>query len=233
MPPPLRPGRPLTPVITRPLVVPRSAVPLPGAPTAAARLDALITELRQLRSQVNRYVHRQGVILRELSTGAMISAAGAADFDGVLEQFELGGRLSALKYIAVADHFSEDEAAQLGVERGYAIVRGAAAMPQPIEPRALLAKNPVIGPSNVRLAAANLRAVLGWVDSLHAKTAPAPSKRAYEDADSARDRLHRRFAAAGLGESKMRVVRKGGGYVVRVELAVDDVTALARLVKAK
>ena len=187
MPPPLRPGLPLTPIVTRPILAPLS--PRPLAP--AARVEALVAELRRLRSETNRCVHRSGVILRELAQPASLAAAGVTDFDALLAHYDLPARMSAMKYIAVAEHFTEDEAAQLGVERGYAIVRGAAAMPQPIAPRALLAKNPMIGlgPASVRLAAAPLRTVLGWVGSLEGTASPAPSKRQYKDADSARDKL--------------------------------------------
>lgn len=228
-PPPLRPARPLVPNITRTIL----AQPLRAPTMTRAQVEALVAELRRLRSEVNRYVHRMGVIYRQLSQAECHAAVGVPDFEQLLDHYDLGARLTALKYIAVAASFTEAQAAQLGVERGYAIVRGAAAMAEPVEPRALLAQNPeiTVGPERARLAAAPLRTLLGWVGTLTAGATPAPSKRAYKDADSVRDKLHRRLASAGIGEARMRVVRRGNGYVVRVELGPEEAAALVRLVK--
>ena len=55
----------------------------------------------------------------------------------------------------------------------------------------------------------------------------------FKEADSVRDKLHRRFASAGLGPAKLRVVRRAGAYVVRVELSPDEAAALLRIVRAR
>lgn len=234
MPPPIR--RPLIPGIARPVIDVHVAPvsPVLVTPAGTRSLAELVDELRQLRASVNRAVHRSGVILRELSQPHRIAEARVVDFAALLETYDLGSPLAAAKYIAVADSFSEDQAAGLGVERGYAIVRAARALPRPIPPRQLLAQNPTIRFTGgaVRLAAASVRAVVEWAGSLRVAPTPAPSKQQYKAADSVRDKLHRRFASAGIDDPHMRVVRRASGYAVRMELSPDDAATLLRLVKA-
>lgn len=215
-----------------PVVVPMSPIVAPAA-DPRARLAQLVDEMQRLRRVTNSAVHRAGVILRELSQPTMIAAAGVVDFDALLELHDLPSRMTAMKYMAIAEHFTEEEATQLGTERGYAIVRGAAALPQPIAPRLLLAQNPTItvGPLSARLAAAPLRTLVTWVKELSPSATPAPPRRMYKELDSVRDKLHRRFVAAGIGETKMRVVRRRGEYVVRVELSAEEAAALVQAVK--
>lgn len=230
MPPPFRPTRPrIASVVRTPLVV-----PLPAAATTGRPIAALVEELRQLRASVNRSVHRSGVILRELSQPPRIAEAGVVDFAGVLARYDLGSPMSASKYIAVAESFTEEEAAELGVERGAAIIRGARALPEPVAPRELLAENPTItvATGSHPLRAAPLRAVLEWANALRLSQQPRPTKQALRDADSVRDKLHRRFAAAGIEGAAMRLRRRGQGYVVRIEVTPEQAAVLARLMRA-
>lgn len=229
--PPLRPPGSLAPRV--PFVPgPLAAARLTQLPPAQ-RLEAAVAELHALRAQMNRWVYRVGTLLRVLSDPLVLAVAGMPDFGALLEHYDLPSRVSAQKYMAVAESFTEEEAAQLGVERGFAVVRGAAALPEPIAPRALLAKNPVIdtGLGAHRLAVAPFRALEAWLGTL-GTPAPQPTKKAFKEADSVRDKLHRRFAAAGIGAAKMRLTRRGGAYVVRVELTPEEAAALAALVKA-
>lgn len=253
--PPIRPGRPILGV-TRPARVPLPvtppspiaptvhpvspvevpvvvpAMPLVGTTSRRARFESLIAEIHQLRGEMNRAVHRCGTILRELATREMLDEAGLPSFEDLLDRYHLPSRVSAMKYMTVAEHFTEEEATMLGVERSYAIIRGAALLPRPVEPRALLAQNPTIhvGPATVQLATAPLRTLLGWVGELEPagpRAEPGASKRA----DSLRDKLQRRFVAAGVGRSKMNVRRRGSTYVVRVELTLEEAAALVTAVR--
>lgn len=215
-----------------PVVVP--AGPLPSAEQSRARFDALVAELHALRDTMNRAVHRCGTILIELSTPRMLAFGEVASLDELLERYDLPTKFSAIKYMTVAQHFTEQEARQLGVERSYAIIRGAAALPKPVTPRVLLAQNPSIrvGPQTMQLATAPLRALLGWVGGMKPESAPpAEVRRASKAADSLRDKLQRRFVAAGIGKSKMQVRRRGSAYVVRVELSMDEAAALLATVR--
>lgn len=229
LPPPRLPLGPLVPLRTTPILAPRA----PAAVAPAERLAQLIEALHALRESMNRHVHRSGTVLRELATPAMLTAARVTDFEALLAKFDLPPRVVAMKYMAVAEHFTEEEAARVGVERGYAIVLGAARLPEPIAPQALLARNPTItvGNESARLMAAPVRTVTEWVRTLRTPTAAAPTKKAYREADAARDRLRRKLGTVGIGEPKMRVARRGADYVVRVELDPAMAVALARLLK--
>lgn len=237
---PISPPAPIAPSvlpvspITAPLVpVIVPAVDLaPPAPTRA-RFDALIAELHQLRDQMNRSVHRCGTILNELSTDAMLAFGEVTDFGELLVRYDLPSRVSATKYMAVAHHFTADQAATLGVERAYLIIRGAAARPRPIAPSLLLAENPTIhvGPESAKLADASFRILLGWVTGLAPSAPAADLKREAKAADSLRDKLQRRFVSAAIGKPKMQVRKRGGAYVVKVELTMDEATALLAAVR--
>ncbi len=215
-----------------PTVVP--AVPLAPTLPLRARFEALIDELHRLRGEMNRAVHRCGTILRELATDEMLAFAEVTEFGELLEKYDLPSRMYAMKYMTVAQHFTEEEAARLGVERSYAIIRGAAALPSPVAPRALLARNPTIrvGPAAMKLDAAPLRALNLWIGGLAPAETSVDVLRAARAADSERDKLQRRFAAVGLGSPVMQVRRqRGGEYVVRLVLKMSESAALRAAVR--
>lgn len=237
MPPPLRPTRlsPTTVVIPRgaPLVsTPRGGPPLvvtPGPLAADARAEALalIAEVHAIKQQMGAHVHRLGVILRALQSDRMIKALGCESFDEVLAAHDLPSRMTALKYIAVAEHFGEAEARLLGAEKGYALVRYAQALPRPEAPALLLSREAKLAGVLLRdsPATAILRAARELTEQRRAGAAAEDDTA--QEADRAVRRLGSKLRRAGAPGAKLKRVRRGGTWRVTIELDADEALELA------
>lgn len=237
MPPPLRPTRvsPTTVVLPRgaPLVTtPRGGPPIvvtpaPVALDAKGQALALIAEVHAIKHQMSAQAHRVGVLLKALSGEPMLAALGCASFDDLLVTYDLPNRMTALKYIALAEHFGEAEAIALGAEKGYALVRYGQALPRPEKPALLLSRDAKL--SGVLLrdspAAAILRAARELAE--RQREGAAAEDDTAQEADRAVRRLGSKLRRAGAPGAKLKRVRRGGAWRVIIELDADEALALA------
>lgn len=170
-------------------------------------------------------VYRVGGLMRELQDRQIVAAAECRTFEEVLEKYELGARVSAFKYMTVAETFDERDATRLGPERGYALARYAKLVGTPA-PR-LLADNARIG--GKPLLELGPKAIGEAIRDLQIRRragAEAEDDTA-EEADRAVRRLGSRLRAAGAPHASLRRVRRGSRWLVLVELDPDEALALA------
>ncbi|MBN8613606.1 MAG: hypothetical protein J0L92_23625 [Deltaproteobacteria bacterium] len=235
MPPPLRPTRisPTTVVVPRggPLVItPRDAPVIVSPPSAGdpkSRALALIDEVHAIKHQMSASAYRLGVVLKALSAPPMIAALGCTNFDDVLLAHDLPSRMTALKYITLAEHFDEPEATAIGAEKGYALVRYGRALARPEAPTALLARNVKL--AGVPLRDASTAEILRAVRDLMEKQreGAAAEDDTADEADKAVRRLGAKLRKAGAPGAKLRRVRRGSAWRVLIELDADEAAALA------
>lgn len=239
MPPPRGPTRisPTTVVVPRggPAVVTPRDAPIvvspprgagPGAATdPKTRALALIAEVHAIKHTMSASAYRLGIVLKELAEPALIAALGCTSFEEVLAAHDLPSRMTALKYVALAEHFEESEATALGAEKGYALVRYGRALDQP--PTALLARNAKLAGVLLRDASAAdiLRAARDLAEKQR-ESAAAEDDTA-DEADKAVRRLGAKLRKSGAPGAKLRRVKRGGAWRVVIELDPDEAAALA------
>lgn len=240
MPPPLRPTRisPTTVVVPRggPLVItprdapvivspPRGAGPIAADPKTRAL--ALIAEVHAIKHQMSAAAYRLGVILKTLDDPTLIAAVGVRTFEELLVAHGLPSRITAIKYIALAQHFEEPDATAIGAEKGYALVRYAQALARPEEPKQLLARNAKLAGTLLRDASTAdiLRAVRDLAEKQRASAAAEDDTA--QEADKAVRRLGAKLRKSGAPGAKLRRVRRGGAWRIAVELDPDEAAALA------
>ena len=235
MPPPRRPV--INVVVPRggPLVVtPRDAPvvvspPRGAGPSAATdpktRALALVAEIHAIKDQMSASAYRLGVVLKALAEPEMIAALECTSFEEVLAAHDLPSRMSALKYVALAEHFEEREATALGAEKGYALVRYGRALDQP--PTTLLARNAKLAGVLLRDASAAdiLRAARDLAEKK--RDSAATEDDTADEADKAVRRLGAKLRKSGAPGAKLRRVRRGGAWRVVIELDPDEAAALA------
>jgi len=173
-------------------------------------------------------VHQVGTLLVQLHDDpALIRALGHATFDELLAARRLMAKPTALTYMAIARSFDAAHAQQLGVERGYAIVRYAREVKGEREaPIDLVRANPLI--ARIPLlehTAASLDAVIRDWQARRAERTASSDDTAIKT-DGAVRKLGARLRALGAETAKLKRVRKGAGYKVRIELDPDEALAL-------
>ena len=235
MPPPLRPTRisPTTVVVPRggPLVItPRDAPVIVSPPSAGdpkSRALALIDEVHAIKRQMSASAYRLGVILKTLDDPTIIVALGHTTFEELLDEHALPSRITALKYIALAEHFEEADATAIGAEKGYALVRYAQSLARPEEPKQLLARNAKLAGVLLRDASTAdiLRAARELFDKQRERAAAEDDSA--EEADKAVRRLGAKLRRSGAPGAKLRRVRRGGAWRIAIELDPDEAAALA------
>ena len=224
MPPPPRLPTRVSPTT---VVVARDVPLVTTAGDPKSRALALVAEVHAIKHQMSASAYRLGVVLRALSAPAMVAALECTSFEEVLAAHDLPSRMTALKYVALAEHFDEPVATELGAEKGYALVRYGRALARPEEPTALLARNAKLAGVPLRDASAAeiLRAARDLLDKQRESAA------AEDDSATAADKAVRRLGAklrkAGARGAKLRRMRRGGTWRVVVELDADEAAALA------
>lgn len=227
----IRPGTPVL-VPRRPDVVQPARPARPGVvvnTTALDRADAILAELAELKDQMAAMVHRVGTLLAQLDDPEILAAKGVTRWEELLATPGLPARPTAIKYVAIARHFSEAQARELGVEKGYAIVRYARDVLRERKPPAqLLRDNPrVAGTPLLAHTSATLAAVLrAHLDAQRARV-EADSDTVAET-DAAVRKLGPKLRKAGAPTATLRRVGRGDRCRVRVDLDPDEAVALAR-----
>jgi hypothetical protein len=219
--PEIAPRRPKGAVVAAP------TAPAPDRDSGRARLGRLVAEIRAMKDQMSKMVHRTGMLLAELQKPEMIAAGGCKTFDELADKFSLPSRITAMKYVAVATSFSEHEAVELGVDKGYALVRYAAAVPRFGPPRQLLAANPRIAGVGIREISS--KALLDALRATRAKQREAADAGddTAQEADRAIRRLRTKLAREIAPSASFRRKRRGSTHRVLVELDADEALALA------
>jgi hypothetical protein len=216
-----------------PLVItPRDApivVSPPRGPSAPAdpkaRALALIAEVHAIKHAMSASAYPLGVVLKALGDPELIAALGCKTFEEVLAAHDLPSRMTAIKYVALAEHFEESEATALGAEKGYALVRYGRALEQP--PTALLARNAKLAGVLLRDASAAdiLRAARDLAEKQ--RQGAATEDDTADGANKAVRRLGSKLRKSGAPGAKLRRVRRGGAWRVVIELDPDEAAALA------
>jgi hypothetical protein len=219
-----KPGGELIPTVVPSVILAPLRAPdgLAGRPRALA----LIEELHQIKARVGAEAYRVGVILRELAAPEMVAALGCATFNDVLEEHRIATRISAFRSMAIAEAYTEDEAAELGVEKGYALIRYAKAMGDKTAPAMILRNDVKVGGTLVRdHTAASLTDVIVRARTRMREREEAESDTA-QDANRAVRKLGPKLRSHGAPTAKLQQRRKGSRYVVRIELDPDEAMAL-------
>ncbi len=211
------------------MTTPRGApvIVSPPATDPKSRALALIAEVHEIKANMSAAAYRLGVILKTLDDPTLIVALGHTKFDEVLVAHELPSRMTALKYMALAEHFEEREATTIGAEKGYALVRYGRALARPEAATALLARNAKLAGVPLRDAAVAdiLRAARDLAEKQR-ESAVAEDDTA-DEADKAVRRLGAKLRKSGAPGAKLRRVRRGGAWRIAIELDPDEAAALA------
>lgn len=219
-----RPGIP-RPGVSRPRPRPPVRVPTPRlpevevvVPTKVAQAEDLIADIRERKARIQDDFYEIGVALSTLSARRYYQALGYSSFDDLLRARRLVGRMQALKLMAVAQAYPKKLALDLGVEKGYALIRYTAETPALDVARDLATSNVTIAGQRVReMSATDLREATKRV-----KAGPPPRD---EDAKAARRvarRLQRKLRDEGAKSAKVRAHLEGSKWHLRVDLELTD-----------
>ncbi len=176
----------------------------------AASAKALVADIRKREELALKNSYAIAMGLRELAKPARYrEEMGLESFEALLEKFELGSRMTAHKYIAVADVFVEEQVRFIGgMEKAYLLIRWVRRQDPHAEPRDLLKPGTkVLGKTVPELSVRDLRAALRALEATGTTgtTAPANAVATKKGARSLRGAFRRvRIAAAVRAHTQER-----------------------------
>ncbi len=217
-------------VIAKVVAAAGSTRPADAASRQAAALTAkqLVADiaLREAKALGNNYAI--AMALRELAKPARYHDEMKFDtFEALLDAHDLGSRMTAHKYITVADVFLEEHVRFIGgMEKAYLLIRWVRRRDAKAEPKELLAPGTkVLGKLVPELSVRDLRAALRELEAPPAAT-PASAAATKKGARSLRGAFRRvRIAAAVRAHTQERVP------FVSAQLAVASAVKLAETLR--
>jgi hypothetical protein len=194
--------------------------------------ERLVREVLVRREHVTANFYAMGLALRELSRPERYrDELGFQTFEDLVEQRYLTSKMTAAKLIAVASTFPEDQAVQLGVEKGYALIRYASIEHDARYAVVMFEKNEKIGGEPVLVASVRdiNEAAKRKRESLREPRAPSDDETTARRAARATQAGLRR---AGMRSASARAHRHAGVWCVRIDLSPTDALALTEQVEA-
>ncbi len=220
----LKPDGSMTPTLVPSVILTpqRTADGLSGK----ARALALIAELHEIRARAGSMAYRVGAILHELSTPEMVAELECSSFDVVLRDYDLVPRFDAYRTMAIAETFTEEEAATLGEKKSLALIRYAKVTGEKAPAVTILRNDLKI--SGTRLSDHTLESLQAAIDRV--RTRAQEREEAESDTapkvDRAVRKLGPKFRSHGAPTARFSRRRRGAKFVVRVELDADEALAL-------
>jgi hypothetical protein len=197
-------------------------------PVSRQRTESLIAEVHAIRRDIAKQLYRLGVVLRELQRPEVLATVRCATYDELHARYGLVAKMTAEKYLALVAHFSEPQAIELGVEKGYQVVRySAQVLASRKAPAALLRENPRIAGIALREHTGSTlsAAIRAWSDARRKRT--EESDDTVQEADGAVRKLGGRLRKLVAPGASLRRVKKRGAWRVVIELDPDEALELA------
>ena len=188
------------------------------------RAMALIADITQRKKRIARDFYAIGEALKLLSDPALYHAAGYARFDHLIKGERLMGKTLAYKLIAIVDTYPANTARKLGIEKAYALFAYTEATPAEDLAPQLAESNPRIG--ETRLERMSVRDLLDAARRARAANAGRAATEAERDARRVAKRVQKKLRAKGAKSAKARAKSHRGEWRIRLDLAVDEVSAL-------
>ncbi|NOY89824.1 MAG: hypothetical protein GXP55_01350 [Deltaproteobacteria bacterium] len=213
--------KPRAVVKVRAAVTPRAAVTRQKV-RPAEEAEALIRDIATRRARIADDFYEIGVALNRLSARPLYTALGYTNFDDLLAQRRVIGRVQAFKLMAVTQAFDKRQALRLGVEKSYALVRYVAATPAHDLAHSLAATNARIAGKRLGgMSAKDLR------DATKRLRSGAPADdHDLKDARATARKLQKKLRTEGAKTAKVRAHREGSGVQLRIDLDVKDAGVL-------
>ncbi len=192
--------------------------------TKAARASGedLVERIERLKGGVAQAFHEMGRCLAELLERKLHAALGYDSFDALLEARGLMSTMQAYKLIEVSKHFSKVDAARLGPEKAYALVRHVARTKQEDDPAEYLLEGFPIGGRRRpidQVTARDIREATRTAVSRH-KGELGESERARRDAESMQRKVRAAMVKRTKGDAEVRLVFRRGAWRLQVDFPV-------------
>lgn len=201
--------------------------------TKAARAngEALIERVQRLKAGVAQGFYEMGRCLAELFEKKLHAALGYVSFEALLDERGIMSSMQAYKLIEVAKHFSKLDAARLGPEKAYALVRHVVRTKQEDDPAEYLLEGFPIGGRRKpidEVTARDIREATRTAVSRH-KGEHGQSERARRDAESVQRKVRAAIVKRTKGDAEVRLVFRHGAWRLRVEVPVAMAGAALRV----
>ena len=185
-----------------------------------AKAESLLSEIARRKQRIAEDFYEIGLALRDLSKQRMYVALGFSSFDALLTGRDVMGRTTAMRLVRLVSSMSRDEALAYGQEKASALLDYAKATSDVDTPKTLVQAGRL--PNGKPIAEASVRDLKEAAKQVRAKSGKSPTRspeaRAAENEAKA---LRAWLRARGAAKAKVDAVRAKGGYVVRVEMALD------------
>jgi hypothetical protein len=193
--------------------------------TKVARVaaEALIERIERLKLGVAQAFYEMGRCLGELLEKKLHLSLGFVSFEAMLDERGLMSAMQAFKLIEVSRQFSKREAARLGPEKAYALVRHVARTKEKDDPAEYLLAGFPVGGRRRPIDEVTVREILAAtrtaVSRQHGER--GESERARRDAESIRKKVHAALAKRTDDQAEVRVYFRRGGWRLVVELPAE------------
>jgi hypothetical protein len=199
--------------------------------TARANGEELITRVQHLKAGIAQGFYEMGKCLAELFERKLHAAMGYGSFEALLDDRGLMSSMQAYKLIEVAKNFSRVDAARLGPEKAYALVRHVVRTKQDDDPAEYLLEGFPVGGRRKpidEVTAKDIRDATRTAVSRH-KGQRGESERARRDAEAVERKAHATMERRTKGDAETRLVFRRGAWRLHVELPVAMAGAALRL----
>lgn len=192
---------------------------LPSSTAATRRLgEELIADVAMRRERIAKDFYEIGASLQQLSRKRVYRALGFDNFDALLKERGILGRMQATKLIAVTQAYPRDLALDLGIETAYALLRYTAATPAADVAHRLAAGNTKIGGKRIsELTATDIRK-----ETKRLTAAPRPTDAETRNARGIARRLQQTLRRKGAPSAVIRAERQGAKWKLLVEVDLDE-----------
>jgi hypothetical protein len=190
---------------------------------ARANAEALIDRVERLKAGVAQAFYEIGRCLGELLDKKLHLSLGFISFETMLEGRGLMSGMQAYKLIEVSRQFSKRDAARLGPEKAYALVRHVARTKQKDDAAEYLLEGFPIGGRRRPIDEVTVRDILAAtrtaVSRQHGER--GESERARKDAESIRRKVHAALVKRVGDRAEVKVYFRRGGWRLVVELPAE------------
>lgn len=186
------------------------------ASAAVRRAEDLLALIERRKAAIAESFYEIGEALRELLRKKLYAALGYASFDAMLEARGVIGATQARKLIQIVSSVSLRTALELGPEKAFALVRYAAATPEPDTPQTLIEGGAKIGKANA--GDASVKEIVEATRRVRAKAPGAKMDPQVREAEQVAERGRAWLSGRGVEGGDVRVRRGKEGYWLRIEV---------------
>ena len=204
-----------------------------NAMTKATRAGAeeLLERLARLKGGVAQAFHEMGRCLAELLAKKLHASLGYASFEEMLEHRGVMSGMQAYKLIEVSKQFSKKEAARLGPEKAYALVRHVARTKQKDDPAEYLLEGFPVGGRRRPIDDVTVREILDATRSAVSRQhgEHGESERARRDAEAIVRKIKAALAKRTVSGAEVRLTFRRGAWRLLLDLPAETAPAALKL----